>query len=500
MAQISHLFSLVKSLSKSEKRYFKMFAKFQEGNKVFMTLFDIIDREKLGAEEVKGKLSRKFPKAVFEAASKHLYKALMRSLKNFEADKSIESKLMNLISDVRILFDKGILTLCFSEIERGKRLALKHEKYFLYLQLARTELLYLTALEFPHIDETDLVRKQEKINDILYFELFINKHSSLYEILFHRYVHQGVTRSAEQIEKLNDLLLEEFQINANQRYSSFQSDKLHLHFQSTYFMMTGNPEQSLQEFYQLNKLFEENTTRWNDEPVYYIYLLHGILTSLRWMSKYEDMQFFIERLKNIKASAQRQEVFIRHLICQHELSIVMDQGKFSEALPLIHEYEKYVMKAHQAPPNVFATTHLQISLIYVGINDFHKALQSINKALAVGEAYISYQVYGLCRLISLIIHVELSNDDYLIYSIRSVERKFKTEKKLYRIEKLTIDFVRKWIYRTPGNSTEILNSYYDELLKLREDKYESQFLKSFNFMDWAEAKIKRISFSKVVLT
>lgn len=97
MAHISQLFSLVKSLTKSEKRYFKMHTRFQEGNKVFMSLFEIIDRDKPVAEDVKRKLKKKFPEAVFEPASKHLYKALMRSLKSFDGEKSIENKLMNLI-------------------------------------------------------------------------------------------------------------------------------------------------------------------------------------------------------------------------------------------------------------------------------------------------------------------------------------------------------------------------------------------------------------------
>ena len=490
MANILYLFGLVKSLSKSEKRYFKMSARLQEGDKVFMNLFDIIDNEKKGIDNIKLKLKKSFPKAAFEPACTHLYKAIMRSLKSFTAEKSIENKLLNIISDVRILFDKGILKLCFAELERGKKLAIKHERYFLFLQLARTELHYITTLEFSHINEADLIKRQEKITDILYSELFINKHSSLFEILYHRFHDQGVMRSDQEIEKLNDLVLEEFQVNANERYHSFQSDKLHLHFQSLYFLMTGNPEQSLKEFYQLNKLFEENTSRWEDEPVYYIYLLHGITTSLRWMKKYEDMHFFINRLKMIKTAVSSLEVLLHHLIYQHELAIALDLRKFNEGLLLIHEYEKQIVNA--PPPNVFATTQLQISLIYFALHDFRKALLYINNALQIGEAVISHQVYGLCRLISLIIHIELKNDDHLIYSIRSTERKFKTEKKLYQVEKLTIDFARKWIHTKAINKKEILSNYYKELLKLTENRYENQFLKSFNFVAWAESKLKGI--------
>lgn len=492
MANILHLFELVKSLSKSEKRYFKMSARLQQGDKVFMNLFDIIDNEKKGRDNIKHKLKKSFPKAAFEPACAHLYKAIMRSLKSFTAEKSSENKLLNIISDVRILFDKGMLKLCFAELERGKKLALKHEKYFLFLQMARTELQYITTLEFSHINESGLITRQEKITDILYSELFINKHSSLFEILYHRYHHQGVMRSDLEIEKLNDLVLEEFQVNANERYHSCQSDKLHLHFQSLYFMMTGNPEQSLKEFYQLDKLFEANASRWEDEPVYYIYLLHGITISLRWMKKYEDMQYFINRLKKIKAVAPSLEVLAQHIIYQHELEIALDLGKFNEGLLLIHEYEKQIMNVHQAPSNVFATTQLQISLIYFGLNDFRKSLHYINSALKMGEAFISHQVYGLCRLLSLIIHIELNNDDHLIYAIRSTERKFKTEKKLYQVEKLTIDFARKWTHVKATNKKEILINYHDELLKLKENRYENQFLKSFNFVAWAESKIKGV--------
>ncbi|MBA4058161.1 MAG: hypothetical protein C0490_25825, partial [Marivirga sp.] len=69
------------------------------------------------------------------------------------------------------------------------------------------------------------------------------------------------------------------------------------------------------------------------------------------------------------------------------------------------------------------------------------------------------------------------------------------EKKFYKVEKLTIDFVRKWIQRTPKNTREILSAYHQELIKLKDNKFENQFLKQFGFLSWIEGKISESSFN-----
>ncbi len=43
MYSIEHLFSLVKSMSKSEKRYFRLTTDLQQGEKGYLSLFDILD-------------------------------------------------------------------------------------------------------------------------------------------------------------------------------------------------------------------------------------------------------------------------------------------------------------------------------------------------------------------------------------------------------------------------------------------------------------------------
>lgn len=487
MVQFSHVFDVVAALSKSEKRYFRLNTAGQQHDKAFMTLFNLME---MGIDPalVRSRFKKTHPTAVFEVACKHLYRMIMRSLRNFEEGKSIDTRLLNLIQDIRILFNKGILRQCFDEIERGKKIAIQYEKHLLHLQFSRMELQFLQALEFPSVNESQLIQRQDKINDLLYQELFINKHSSLFEILSYRYLHRGISKNERDRGKLNDLLLEEFQINANSLYNSFESDKLHRHFQSTYFMMTGEHEQGLQELYELLRLLEENESHRDDDPVYYIYLLQGIVSTLRGMGKFAEMRLFISKLKQLDVLAHSQRVIVEHFIFQDELGILISEGDYNEGLKYIESTAKQIHKSN-APPNVTAVTYLQIALVYFGAGDEHAALGSINKAMSPGDLYISQQIFGLCRIISILIHLELKNDELLISSVRSMERVFRTKGESYQVERSIVSFAGKWVRSTPSKRTELLTNFVAELNRLSQDEYESQFFKWFNVEAWAKSKL-----------
>lgn len=498
MAHSDDLISLVQSLTKSEKRYFKLYASRKHGSKAYLGLFELLESP-IDSTEIKTKFDQIFKRSSYDSSRKHLYKVIMRCLRNYENEKSIDQTLLNLITDAKILLNKGLNQLGLSEIDRGKRIALKHEKYFLFLILARMELQHLTLIEFPDLDENSLIEKQEKINAVLYDELIVNKYSSLCELLLHRYIHKGVIRSEEEQKKLNDLVLEEFQVNANQRFHNFQTEKLHLHFQSTYFLITGDAKQSLEEFQRLNALIDDHPIQREEDPLYYIYLLNGILLNLRTLGDFEGSRFFISRLKTFEVSASGIQNVTKHLVFQHEASLLIDQGKFSEGLAYLDEFQKQSMFKSYVPANLMASTHLTCAVLFFGNGNFKQALFYVNAALDLPERYISKYVYVVCRIVVLIIHLELKNDDLLSYSIKSFERKLKLGNLLFRTERVAIVFLKKWIAATDNTRRQLLIKFEEQLVVFLNDKYEQQVLKSFDLISWAQARQNRISFATQVM-
>lgn len=488
MSKIEHLTTLINSLSKTEKRYFRWSYPWKPGDKIYGDLYDIIEKGNSTSQEVKNKLKEAYPDAVLEPAYKHLYKMLMRSLRNYESDKSVENKLINLLGDVKILFNKGIFELCFSEIEKGKKLALRYEKFGYYLLFARLELQYLTSLEFPGIDEAALLQKQKKIIDILNHELFINRHASLYELLTFRYHKQGNARSEVETAKLNDLLLNEHQIIALKKHNSFESDKLHLHFQATYFLMAGNPDQSLKIFKELNEFFLERKALWADSPVYYVYLLHGILTDLHLMKRDADMPYFLKELQQVQSNSESLHLLKEHLVYYHHIGLLVEQDNIQEAQKLSGEYEKlFLAKKTIVPPNTSAAMYFRLAVVYFMLEDYSKSLQLVNAILNSSGPFISSQLYVLGRLLNLLIHLELENEDYLYYEIKSVTRKLKSSKKLFMLEKITLQFLSKWVSANERNKA--LQYYADALEELEKNDFENQLLRQFPFRKWAKSRL-----------
>ena len=129
MISLERLFTLVHSLTKSEKRYFKLSSELQSGAKDYLLLFNVLDNYEIFNKELEKQIRNTFPGSKIEPARKHLYKVIMRSLRLYEGEKNIEIKLMNLLQDSRILFSKGLIDLSLSQLNKIKALAKKQEKF-----------------------------------------------------------------------------------------------------------------------------------------------------------------------------------------------------------------------------------------------------------------------------------------------------------------------------------------------------------------------------------
>ena len=124
--------------------------------------------------------------------------------------------------------------------------------------ILRTELKYLSALDYKTISEQQLVNKQKKINEVLKYARPLTQHTQPYHILKHRLINKGYIRSDKQKEDINDLVLSELHLIANNSYQGFEAQKLHLLFQATYYLNSGNYKSTIRYYQELIKLFNKN--------------------------------------------------------------------------------------------------------------------------------------------------------------------------------------------------------------------------------------------------
>ena len=70
------LLVLIHSMTKAEKRYFKLYSNLQEGDKVYLTLFALME-ECSSVEEVARRFGVDAGESSFDIAVKHLYKVCL---------------------------------------------------------------------------------------------------------------------------------------------------------------------------------------------------------------------------------------------------------------------------------------------------------------------------------------------------------------------------------------------------------------------------------------
>src|SRR5687768_10362646 len=115
MTPSSHLFELIKSLSPSEKRHFRLYAAKHVlgGKNNYMKLFDAIAAQKQYDE---GKLKRALRKEKFVRhlpyEKNYLYEMISDSLLVFRLNTGTEARLKKQLLHVAALFEKGLYAHC----------------------------------------------------------------------------------------------------------------------------------------------------------------------------------------------------------------------------------------------------------------------------------------------------------------------------------------------------------------------------------------------------
>ena len=345
MSSTHTLIILVNSLTKTEKRYFHLYSNLQSGDKVYISLFNLIDSN-TSPEDLYSCFCKIQNGRNFETAVKHLYRTILDCLVKLREKQDIQARIFNYISKANILFEREMYDEAFIELDKSKKLASMYENDPLLLLIRRIELKYLSALEFETISEKQLINKQMKVNEVIKYAKSLNQHTQLYDILKHRLIHKGYIRSDKQKEDLNDLVLSELYLIANSSCRSFEANKLHLLFQATYYLNVGNYKLAIQYYQELIGLFNENQHLILNPPIYYLSAIQGVLDSLYVAGLYRETSFFLSKLEALTIGEYSTE-FILHvktLVYIYKSNSLLHMGHFEQAKKLKERQEEELLK------------------------------------------------------------------------------------------------------------------------------------------------------------
>lgn len=504
MKPSGELFNLIKSLTKSEKRFFKLSSSLQTGDKNYLKIFDAIDEQNEYDEPQLKDLFKeeKFIKH-FPSEKNHLYKLILKSLRSYYSDNSISSILQQEIKNIEILYRKTLYEECEKFLHRAKKLAIEHEKFYYHFELLGIEKMLLEeAFADGKFNRSldDLIEEEQMVIAKL---RNLAKYHVLYSKVNLAFRSEGYSRE-EGSRKIIDEVSENYLIKT--KNTALSKSAASICFYTQGFCHSANNEKDLSfiAFQKVKKILDDNPALKQDLIKRYVRTIYNLIKIHIDRKEFRSAFKLIEELRSYDKSDKHNSIDIQTRIFRAsyiaELDIYDKLGEYQEGLKLIDIIEeKLTFYESKSTKEDLIAFYLKFSVIFIGAGEFNKSLFWINKILNDNEKVLRQDLYAYARIINLIVHLELENYDLVEYLIKSTQRFLNKKKRDFELEKTIISYIRKLSKVT--NTEKQKEIYIEFRLRLEElfkDPNNQILLNYFDFLSWVDSKIDSVSLSEAV--
>jgi len=494
-------FELIKSLTKSEKRYFSLFAaRHQIGEKnIYLKLFEAIDKqtnydeEKLLHSLVKSDVSNNF------TFNKHyLYKLILKSLHSFHSGISKEAELKENLHQIEILFDKGLYEQCKKIVRKATVLAEMLENYLHLLELLGWEIELMRIQSYRGISEMEMKKVYEKIYDTIDKYKNINEVWLLSSQMDMKVANMGYSRNPADLKEYENIIRNPL-LKSEKNAQSFSA--LH-HFYLCYFanhFIRNNHPSAYKYAEKSVKLMEANPHQIEEKPIRYINALFNIIICELKLKYYQKIPENIKKLKNIKTKSASINNKLFYTVSNLELELLICSGEFQRGAKLVNEIQQKLRELKDDKQHRMLLEY-NISVIYLGAGNFVAANASLNKLLNDPDLDSKSHIYCFARVLGLIIHFELAHYDLLKYIVKSTYGFLYKRKRLYKFETIILNFIKNKLPKTRSPKGLLIG--FKELKKeietLKNNTFENNALEFFDLISWLESKIENRPFAEIV--
>lgn len=504
MKRVDSVISLIYSLSKSEKKHFSLQVIKDKEEKDYLVIYDIVIKSKQpNGNTVKEEFYRRKPNGSFEVSIQYLYEKLTDTLLTLRKKKDIYYDLLNNLCKARMLYERSLFEECFEILSNTIEQAQFYENNEILTIALKLELEYLLRLNFPNMTEQELFHKHFIQNEALKKIRKITEQSSLHNLLKYRLSHIGSIRIVKQKQDMNDLMVNELYIAASSdSEGNFELTRNHKLFQANYLMGAGDYRAALNSYKELDSLFEQNQQFWSNPPIYYLSVLEGVLGSLRSVSNYNEIPYFLNKLRKLISDSTSLEFKVNAtcLLFQYELFPYLDKGDFSKCTQLMADYQEILYdKEAWLSPIRKSELLLYTTLVHIGNQEYKTAKKYISNAII--DHNIKYlPLMRTIRLVRLIVFYEVQEHELIQYESRSITRSLSSPKEqTFKTERIILWFLNKRNIPILKKDREAFwEKLSPEIHELYNNKYESQLLRLFDFTAWMESKIRKEKLSEVL--
>ena len=499
------VFELIHSLTKAEKRNFKLFAGRLSGNRSakFLALFDALESMEEYDEERLLARCPELNKVQLPNQKAHLYRQILKSLRLLSVQHSTLLQIREQADFARILYDKGLYSHAGRMIERAAALAEHTEQYPELMGLSPLQrAVSVVGISADMVSVADgAIRRDErlwrKVDNI-------NRLSRLSVRCYDLHQQLGFARSQKDMDLLSRRLgpelahyegVDERTLSFSERFYLYQS-RAWFHYIRHGFAI------SYRYARKWIALFDERPEM--KEVMYEAYLkgfaqlLDGLYLMRRYSIFVKALEAFESEAEMLSAICTNAEMLTSQILFVGNLNKSLMEGNFKEGLWLTKRIDSYLRRySERLTINEQMMLDYKIGYTYFLDGNYERCRTYLGRVIAVRDPRLRRDLQCYARMVNLIALYEQGADFNLDQQVRSVYSFIVKMRDMTEMKEIFFRFFKSLGSVGAGSMKQEFQQLYNDLMSHTAKPYERRFFYYLDLPVWLESRITGRSMGEI---
>ena len=498
-----NLFVLIKSLTKSEKRQFKLYVGRMESNEdsKFLYLFNLLDKMRK-YDEKKIIESNIVTKQQLSNLKAHLYKQILISLRLNPQHKNVKLHIRGQIDFATILYQKGLYRQSLKILDKVKSYALKYDENTSAYEIVEFEKL----IESLYVTRSLTNRTNELVTQTNHLKQINDVSSSLSNIslqLYEKLIKAGYAKSDSESKEIKSIFDEKIKYYIPENLG-FREKLIYYQSWVWYSLLAQDFLSSYKYASKWIDTFNNKPEMINIHPVYYLkgynFLLEA-LSLIKYPSKFKNsLDDMIEVVEDESFPVNQNLNALIFLYKYNNLfNLHVLEGTFKESIKIIPE----VIDGIEKNKNFIDQHHImllyyKIACMYFTVDEFDKCIKYTSLIMRNKNIKMREDLQCFTRILNLIAHWEAGLDFNLDKIIKETYNYLEKLNDLHEVQKTILKYLNGLENIYPGEIKGFLRNLYNELKKYEDDPYEKRAFLYLDIISWLESKIDRKPLQNII--
>lgn len=487
-----HLFELITSMTRSEKRYFKIYVRTHSSKHVedYVSLFSMVEaQEEYDEAELTRKMDKLGSKQRFAVMKHRLFEKVVDALESFQRTSNEEMGIRHELNRAQVLLNRGMTRAAESILRKAQKKAAAIEAHELILTAETLLLRAGVVLEEETHSASYLTEQIKEEHDLIHIRTN----------LFQSIQNQGRVRTEVGID--TSMVQERFAQTLEDKDSALRSQYLAHHGMSALLFARNEIDESLEEVKHCMSMLKEHEHIKKEFPLALIDLLaNSCYINLR-QHKVEQAYGHIQELLSLEVEdlSERERIRYSGALIQSLLFYLNREEDINMSNRLEIELRNYEKDRWEYSAGIRAGIDYGLGLLRHRQGRRGDGLRSLNRILNDGEIHRDTDVYHRTLVLTTVLHIESGDKEWMAHSARALKRYLNPRGLMNGVETILLDYVADHRRsRSEEGQERALRQFIIRLRSIRKDSLERQSFEYFDFLQWAEDQLGEEDHSSMV--